>query len=457
MNAWIEIRGGARTGAVQHLVGEPVVVGRHAEAQLRLDPQEDLAVSGRHAVFFPTATGWAVRDLESTNGTWVNDRRIDADHALHEGDLVRLGAEGPLLVFHAGPQTPGTVRALTPPAGERGARSRLAWTVAVIAVLALSSGTYVAGRLSTRGDWERERAALEGRMDSVLSVAQAQTAAIRAANDSLARTRAENVDSLELRVSGLLEALQQSEDEARALRNSLDDAEGVGLDDDEVARLRQRLQTVSVALERQQLAASLDFGAIEAATRRATAQVYVEVGGATVTGTAFGVVDSGIVMTNQHVVAPENGSRPSRLGVQFSDSRQVWPAHLIAVSEEADLALLQIERLVGTIPTVRGFNERGDTIGPGSPVAMIGFPYGGRPPEGSAGVVRPLLIAGVISRSGGALLELQGYGQKGASGTPVLDRDGLVVGVLLGRAQDNQNAPLLAVPARDAIRLLERR
>ncbi len=350
---------------------------------------------------------------------------------------------------------PGTVR--TPSGSGRSGGRRLAWIAAAVAVVALSSGTYVAGRLSTRRDWERERSALEARMDSVLVVAQVQTAAMRAANDSLARTRAENVDSLELRVSGLLEALQQSEDEVRALRNSLQGAEGDGLDDDEVDRLRQRLQTVSVALERQQLAASLDFGAIERVTRRATAQVYVETAAGVVTGTAFGVVSSGVVMTNRHVVVPEGGSRPSRIGVQFADSRQVWPAHVVAVSSEADLALLQVERLVGTIPTVRGFNERGDTIGPGSPVAMIGFPYGGRPPEGSAGVVRPLLIAGVISQTGKALLELQGYGQKGASGTPVLDRDGLVVGVLLGRAKDDPEGPLFAVPARYAISLMERR
>jgi S1-C subfamily serine protease len=430
-----------------------VVVGRHAEAQFRLDPQEDLAVSGRHAVFFPTATGWAVRDLDSTNGTWVNGRRIDGDHAMAEGDLVRLGPEGPPLVYHAGPQTAGTLRSPSAAGGPRG-RSRLAWTAAALAVLALSSGTYVAGRFSTRRDWERERAVLEARMDSMLDVTQARTAEMRAQNDSLARNRDRNVESLEVRVSGLLEALQQSEAEVRSLRGSL---EGDGLDDDEVALLRQRLQTVSVALERQQLAASLDFGAIEEATRRGTAQVYVETDEGVVTGTAFGVEPSGVVMTNRHVVRAGGSTGASRIGVQFADSRQVWPAHVVAVSSESDLALLQIERLVGTIPTVRGFNARGDTLGSGSAVAMMGFPLGGRPPEGSAGVIRPLLTAGVISGTRGDLLELQGYGQKGASGSPVLDRDGLVIGVLVGGTQDDEQRLLLAAPARYAIRLLERR
>ena len=454
MDAWIEVREGARAGSVHRLAGELVVAGRHAEAQLRLDPQGDLSVSGRHALFLPIPGGWAVRDLESTNGTWVNGERILGDRPLAEGDRTRLGVDGPLLVYHAGAYVPGTVRTAAAPTGPAPGH-RTAWVAAGVAVLALSSATYVAGRISTRREWERERAVLVARMDSILDVAQARSAAMRAANDSLARSRDKNVESLELRVSGLLEALQQSESEVRSLRGSLQTAQSDGLDDEEVEHLRQRLQTVSVALERQQLAASLDFRSIEKATRRGTAQVYVETTAGVVTGTAFAVDSTGVVMTNRHVVGGEGGAAPSRIGVQFADSRQVWPAHVIAVSRESDLALLQLEKLVGTIPTVRGFNERGDTLAPGSPVAMIGFPLGGRPPEGSSGVVRPLLTAGVISGAGAGLLELQGYGQRGASGSPVLDRDGLVVGVLLGRTKDEgEDRPLLAVPARDALRLL---
>jgi S1-C subfamily serine protease len=461
MDAWIEVREGGRAGSVHRLSGEPAVVGRHGEAHLRLDPTGDLAVSGRHAVLFPTASGWAIRDLDSTNGTWVNDTRIDEDRALADGDRVRLGPGGPLLVYHAGAYVPAgstePATVLTPSGrGHRTEGRRLAWIAAAAAVLALSSGTYLAGRFSTRREWDRERATLEARMDSMLDVARARTARMRAANDSLARSRSESVESLELRVTGLLDALQQSEAEVGSLRSSLQNAGDAKLDDDEVASLRRRLQDVSVALERQQLAASLDFGAIEEATRRGTAQVYVETADGVVTGTAFGVDSSGVVMTNRHVVRPEGGERPSRIGVQFADSRQTWPARVVAVSMESDLALLQIERLVGTIPTVRGFNARADTLGSGAPVAMIGFPLGGRPPEGSDRIVRPLLTAGVISGTRGDLLELQGYGERGASGSPVLDRDGMVVAVLVGGTQAGDARVLLAVRAVEALRLLRR-
>ncbi len=459
MDAWIEVLEGGRAGAVHRLGDTPVTVGRHGDAQLRLDPRTDLTVSGRHALLVPSSGVWAVRDLGSTNGTWVNEQPVgQGDRVLADGDRIRLGAGGPLLVFRTSADPPETMQMSVGPEATSSGR-RFPWVPVVVAVVALSvlsSAFYVAGRLATGQDWERERAALEARMDSILSVAQTRTAALRARNDSLERNQNQNVESLQLRVSGLLEALQQSQNEVRSLRTSLQSAEDHGLDDDEVTRLRQRLQSVSVALERQQLAASLDFAKIESVTRRGTAQIYVEMPEGVVTATAFGVSPSGILMTNRHVVAgPDGSERPRRIGIQFADSRQVWPAHVVRVSSTADLALVQVERLEGDIPVVLGFNARTDTLASGSPVAMLGFPLGGRPPEGSAGLVRPLLTAGVISGNRGELLEVQGYGEKGASGSPVLDRDGRVVGVLVGGTDTDVGRTLLAVPAPEAIRLLQ--
>lgn len=448
MDAWIEVAEGSRAGTLHRLTGEPVMIGRSEDAHVRLDPQSDLSVSGRHALLVPSSDGWIVRDLGSTNGTWVNDRQLGGDRVLSDGDRVRLGPDGPILVFRT--DQPGTVR--VPSEATRGSRpSRKAIqrsAIAVAAVVFVSGLAYVAGRSVTGREWKRERATLEARMDSILAVTEARTAKMEASSDSLALTRT--------RVSGLLEALQESEAEVRSLRGSLQSAKAGDLGDAEVEQLRQRLQTVSVALERQQLAASLDFETIQRATRPSVAQIYVETDVGVVTGTAFGVRPGGVLMTNRHVVrGPDGTEKPKRIGVQFSDSRQVWPAHLVAVSAEADLALVQVERLVGTIPTVLGFDARTDTLGSGTPVAMLGFPLGGRPPNGSAGVVRPLLTAGVISGSRDGLIELQGYGEKGASGSPVVDRDGRVIGILRGGRQDSDEHTLLAVPAAEALRLLK--
>jgi pSer/pThr/pTyr-binding forkhead associated (FHA) protein len=62
-------------------------VGRGDCDVVLVDPE----VSRRHAVIREAATGPAIHDLGSTNGTFVNDSRVAGPHALREGDVVRLG------------------------------------------------------------------------------------------------------------------------------------------------------------------------------------------------------------------------------------------------------------------------------------------------------------------------------------------------------------------------------
>lgn len=69
-------------------------IGRGEDNDLRID--DDL-VSRRHALIDctvkpndPGSCDWILRDQESTNGTFVNDRRITI-HALVNGDVLRIG------------------------------------------------------------------------------------------------------------------------------------------------------------------------------------------------------------------------------------------------------------------------------------------------------------------------------------------------------------------------------
>jgi ABC-2 type transport system ATP-binding protein len=66
------------------------VVGRDpGAADVVLDQDSD--VSRRHAAFSPAGAGLTVQDLGSTNGTFVDRRRITATEALNTGDRVEIG------------------------------------------------------------------------------------------------------------------------------------------------------------------------------------------------------------------------------------------------------------------------------------------------------------------------------------------------------------------------------
>jgi pSer/pThr/pTyr-binding forkhead associated (FHA) protein len=64
------------------------VVGRAPDCDIVL---LDKSVSRAHASIVLAASGPAIRDLGSRNGTWVNGLRIGSDRRLRPGDRVRFG------------------------------------------------------------------------------------------------------------------------------------------------------------------------------------------------------------------------------------------------------------------------------------------------------------------------------------------------------------------------------
>lgn len=89
MNAYLELhrlQGSLRVA----LDGPHLTVGRDADNDLPLP--DDGRVSARHAVFTRYTARWSVRDLTSSNGTFVNGRRVFSEYPLWHGDQVRLGA-----------------------------------------------------------------------------------------------------------------------------------------------------------------------------------------------------------------------------------------------------------------------------------------------------------------------------------------------------------------------------
>ena len=107
MTAFIA-REGALAGQRFELEGERTI-GREG-ADITLDDDQ---VSRRHARLGVSGDSIVIEDLGSTNGTFVNDRKIEAATVLAPGDTVRIGTT--TFAFEAEPE-PEPVPAMPEPA-----------------------------------------------------------------------------------------------------------------------------------------------------------------------------------------------------------------------------------------------------------------------------------------------------------------------------------------------------
>lgn len=96
MLAYLVVREGNDRGRQVALGRQPVVVGRSLKAALQLS---DETVSRQHARLEYEAGSHVIVDLGSTNGTFVNGRRVDR-RRLSPGDRIVLGRTR--LVYQAG-------------------------------------------------------------------------------------------------------------------------------------------------------------------------------------------------------------------------------------------------------------------------------------------------------------------------------------------------------------------
>ena len=111
MADWLRIRGEGAGGRLD--VDDELTVGREQPGLGAV--ADDVELSRRHASFVRTESGGlAVEDLGSTNGTFVNGKRISGRTELRPGDVVQVGATELEVV---GDST--TQESATPPADPR--------------------------------------------------------------------------------------------------------------------------------------------------------------------------------------------------------------------------------------------------------------------------------------------------------------------------------------------------
>jgi S1-C subfamily serine protease len=143
-------------------------------------------------------------------------------------------------------------------------------------------------------------------------------------------------------------------------------------------------------------------------------------------GTGVVIVDSGLILTNLHVVA---GAR--RVHVTFFDGTDS-EAEVVGTRPEHDLAVLQAKNLPDDMmPAVM---RSTDGLAPGDTVVAVGFPFG-IGPSVSSGVVSGLrrdYVSPEGKRVLSNLIQFDAAVNPGNSGGPLVTLDGEVVGIVTG-------------------------
>jgi S1-C subfamily serine protease len=464
VKAQFKFLSGARAGQVEAFRKAYIGLGRHPLSDVRFDAERDLDVSARHAAIIRKGDTFVIQDLGSRNGTFVNRTRITGDTPLQDGDVIGFGANGPALEFHAVESEPvaGDVLATTaastpremiratpagpsatpPPPPRRSTGVRIAVEVArqtaqlrrttkvLIACLVIAAGAF--GWLQ----WEGSR-----RTGELLQLQ------VRA--DSLLREARQLTTQFQSQMKGVRDALAESQAETARLRRELS---GAGGDASSVARLRTQLDDA----ERRQRAlvgavGGVDYRAISHRNQDAVAIVLVEFSETErFSGTAFAVDSNGTMVTNKHVLVGEDGSRtPRRIGVIFSGSTQMFQGEMLGVSPNADVGVLRV-RIKGGTPRVVGIARSRQGVERGDPVAIIGYPLGFDLPmeaQGQRPIAEPTLTVGTVSKVLTSVVQVDGYGAPGSSGSPIFDREGKVIAVLYGGQGESQGKIIFAVPA----------
>ena len=133
---------------------------------------------------------------------------------------------------------------------------------------------------------------------------------------------------------------------------------------------------------------------------------------------------------------------------KFSGSKQWFQAKYIGAAPDADLGLIRVDIRGGT-PRIAGI-VRDHDLQRGDPVAILGFPLGlDLPMEGTGMtmIAAPTLSVGTASKVISTLVQIDGYGAPGSSGSPIFNRDGKLVAVLYGGQAESGGRIIFSVPA----------
>jgi len=467
VSAQFKFLSGARVGQVETFRKAYIGLGRHPLSDVRCDAERDLDVSSRHAGIVRHGASFVLRDLGSTNGTFVNGARISGDVVLADGDVIGLGRNGPAVEFHI---LPGEAVVDTVPDAARASAERMSSPREQYAAMAAparrsSTAVRIAAELA---HLHRRTKVLIGLLVLVLAgfgLLQWQSARdarevarLQARADSLEAEGQRLLTRLQTELASVRDALRQSQTEVGRLRAELATA-GSSRDAGAVARLRAALDAAEIRQRGLAGAVAMDYRAISLKNQDAVALLVVQFSDSEIfSGTAFAADSQGTLVTNRHVLVGDDGNRqPRRIAIKFSGSRQWFAGRLVGVADSADVAVVKVEIRGGT-PRVAGFAGEAGALARGDPVAIIGYPLGEDLPMeriGENGVIAdPTLTVGTVSKALANVVQVDGFGAPGSSGSPIFDRTGRVAAVLYGGNRESQGKIIYAVPATQIVAYL---
>src|SRR5205823_8755219 len=156
-------------------------------------------------------------------------------------------------------------------------------------------------------------------------------------------------------------------------------------------------------------------------------------------GTGVVIVDSGLILTNLHVV---QGAR--RIHVTFFDGLDS-EAELVGQRAEHDLAVLQAKSLPDDMMPATMRSTSG--LRPGDEVVAVGFPFG-IGPSASAGVISGLkrdYVSPDGKQSLSNLIQFDAAVNPGNSGGPLVTLDGEVVGIVTGLLNPTEHRVFIGI------------
>jgi len=456
MTPRLAILSGARAGAVEALPGAVASIGRHATCQVRLDPDRDPEVSTRHAVVQRKDGGWTVRDLGSVHGTYVNGTRISAEHPLNDGDVLRLGASGPELQFllsdRAQVAEPSQAPATVQPAKPALSHQELSRILEEEQAGQLSRDMAAAAR---------KRSLL--RIVGVVTVAVVVVAVALTALRRMATKRAEEEYRLAqvARADSLMATVASLRVTVPAMRTSLDSARQAATR----ARAALDMPGLDSAITRQRdiaAAAAFNAEAVAAPSRAAVGLVVAQFAdGSTVLATGFAVRrdgTGGVLLTSKIVAENALGEAPVQVLVLFPGVAQPLTARILASHATEDIALLRVQQR-GGVPVVQGLGWKEPPVVAGKPVALIGFvPPIEQPADGNwqKATVASASTTGSAVLVAAGFISVDGWASPVGPGTPVIDGEGLVAGLVSSAAPSKGGRFYDAVPVKFALELLDR-